>query len=182
MEFRKGVQMNPSTQKMLRAMLGGVTLVIVGFWLGQGRVESDPWRTFSETVVHASTASTGNHFALATGLIEEDAEGVFVLDYESGVLKCAVLNHRTGKFAAMFETNVTKELGTAKNAKYQMVTGRVNFNRMSAAGPGMSVVYVLNAANGEMAAYGIPWQREASATGRPQVGTLKAIDGMRVRR
>ena len=173
--------MNSSTRSVLGGLLSGAILVAVGVLLGRGW-QADSMASFAETVVHASTATSGNHFAMATGLIDEDAEGVFVLDYETGILKCAVLNHRTGKFAAMFETNVTKQLGPAKNAKYQMVTGRVNFNRMSAAGPGMSVVYVLNAANGEMAAYGIPWQREVSATGRPQVGTLKAIDGMRVRR
>lgn len=163
-------------------MVVGVTLVAIGFFAGQVSRSGDPFAEFSETVLHASTASAGNQFAMATGLIEEDSEGIFVLDYESGLLKCAVLNHRTGKFAALFEADVTRELGPAKNAKYQMVTGTVNFNRMAAAGPGMSVVYVLNSGNGEMAAYGIPWQRELSASGRPQVGVLKAIDGMQVRK
>lgn len=169
-------------------MLCGACLLGVGVLLGshfKGELNGSAQAAiddFNETLLHASTASTGDHFSLATGLIDQDAEGVFVLDYVTGILKCAVLNHRTGKFAALFTTNVTKDLGASKNAKYQMVTGLVNFNRGSSfIRPGMSVVYVLDSNSGKMAAYGIPWQRDAAQTGRPQLGMLKTIDGMQVR-
>ena len=168
-------------------MLTGAGLLGVGLVLGMnlGRptsFEETQIADFKQTLLHASSASTGDHFSLATGAVDRDAEGVFVLDYVTGVLKCAVLNHRTGKFAALFSTNVTKDLGPSKNAKYQMVTGLVNFNRgASPIRPGLSVVYVLDANSGKLAAYGIPWQRDAAATGRLQLGMLQTIDGMQAR-
>ena len=168
-------------------MLCGAGLVGLGVLLGStskqtGSDAKSALADFNQTLLHASTASTGDHFSLATGEIDQDAEGVFVLDYLTGVLKCAVLNHRTGKFAALFTTNVTKDKKKKKNPKYQMVTGLVNFNRgASQVRPGMSVVYVLDANSGKLAAYGIPWQRDAAATGRPQLGMLVTIDGMQVR-
>ena len=169
-------------------MLCGAGLVLVGAfigarWNGPTAAEGGELASFNETLLHASSAANGENFSLATGPIDGDAEGVFVLDHATGVLKCAVLNHRTGKFAALFSTNVNKDIGAAKNPNYQMVTGQVNFVRGSAPAirPGLSVVYVLNTANGQMVAYGIPWRREAASTGRPQLGMLQTIDGMIVR-
>lgn len=170
-------------------MVSGGCLVGMGMLLGAGLMNhrgateaTTALASFNETLLHASSASPGENFALATGAVDEDAEGVFVLDYLTGILKCAVLNHRTGKFAALFTTNVTKDLGASKNPKYQMVTGLVNFNRgATPMRPGMSVVYVLDSSSGRMAAYGIPWRRDAAATGRPQLGMLQTIDGLLTR-
>lgn len=177
--------MNWLDSKIARMMCGGVLLcmgTLLGDWLS-GSGEPTELTRFNETLVHASSASNGTSFSIATGAIDDDAEGVFVLDHETGELKCAVLNHRSGKFAALFSTNVTKEFGAAKNPEYQLVTGLVNFRRSvtPSVRRAMSVVYVLNSATGQMVAYGIPWHREAATTGRKQIGTLQTIDGMLVR-
>ena len=168
-------------------LLGGV-LVGTGFVAGRSS-SVDPhglltgFPSVPGHVLHASSASSGEHFSMATGAIDEDAEGVFVLDHLTGVLKCAVLNHRTGKFSALFQRNVSPDLGgLSKNAKYQMVTGLMNFQRgASIVRPGLSVVYVLDATSGRMMAYGIPWQREAATTGRPQLASLLPIDVLQAR-
>jgi hypothetical protein len=171
-------------------MLLGGTLVALGFlagvWVGDRDRPESAWSSrfpgLAEQVLEASTATSGENFALATGAIDQDAEGVFVLDFLTGTLKCAVLNHRSAKFAALFQTNVAQDLGIAKNGKYLMVTGLVNFVRgANLYRPSLSVVYVLETNTGNMVAYGIPWQREAAATVRPQIGTLIPIDAMKVR-
>lgn len=177
--------MNGYRQK-IAWMLCGACLLVVGVGVGVHLRPLDStqarFQDFNETLLHASAAANGEKFSMATGAIDQDAEGIFVLDHVTGILKCAVLNRRTGKFAALFTTNVTKDLGAAKNPQYQMVTGLVNFNRgISPVRPGLSVVYVLDTNSGGMVAYGIPWQREAAATGRPQLGMLQTIDGMLVR-
>jgi hypothetical protein len=90
-----------------------------------------------------------------------------------------VLNFRTGKFNAVFRTNVIQTLGIdeAKRPKYLMTTGMINFPRgATAARPGNSIVYVMDTSTGNYAAWGIPWRREIAATGRPQADALLLLD------
>lgn len=181
------------SSQTIKASLLGAALMFVGVVLGcflMGTIRGDvsaashlaAFAGFEETLLHASSATSGDQFAMATGAIDDESEGIFVLDYVTGVLKCAVLNQRTGKFAALFTANVTSELGASKNPKYEMVAGLVNFTRgTTPRRPGLSVVYVLDATTGKLIAYSIPWKREAAATGRPQIGELQPIDGMQIR-
>ena len=170
-------------------LLGGLLVgagVALGLWAGRGGGHANDWLDrfpdLPGKVLHASSATSGDSFAIATGPIDQDAEGVFVVDFLTGNLQCSVLNKRTAKFSALFRTNVARDLGVSKNAKYQIVTGSVNFSHgASIVRPGMSVVYVLDTSSGKMIAYGIPWQREAATTGRPQIGSLLPIDALRVR-
>jgi hypothetical protein len=133
----------------------------------------------AERRLHASTAAMGESFAMATGSIDSDVEGLFLLDFVTGELQCIVLNYRSGKFNAIFRANVQADLGVdpAKRPKYLMTTGTINFPRgASAARPGNSVVYVMDTASGNFCAYAIPWRRELAATARPQAGGLMLMD------
>jgi len=178
------------------ALVGG-SLVAIGVLLGsqlpnvganhelsgtRSSVHDDLFGNFQRTLLHASSASTDNSYALATGPIDEEAEGVFVMDFQTGVLHCAVLNHRSGKFGALFHANVAKDFGPSKNSKYQLVTGLMEFRgSASTKRMGQSVAYVLDSASGKIRAYAVPWRREAAATGMPQIGLLRAIDELDVR-
>ena len=176
-------------------MLAGGFLVALGLAIGLWSTGSDrgPWEVrfpgLKEKVLHASSATAGDSFAMATGVIDKDAEGVFVLDFYTGTLQCSVLNRRSGKFTALFKANVARDLGIAsggthtKNAAYQMVTGFVDFEQAGGSPywPGRSAVYVLDAGSGRMVAYGIPWQRGTSNSGRVQMGLLRPIDVLQVR-
>jgi hypothetical protein len=171
-------------RQMVFPMLAGGLLVgggvLMGMWLARGTGSGATWPP--EQLLHASTAATGESFAVATGVIDADAEGVFVLDFLTGELQCAVLNHRTGKFSALFKANAARDLGVTKNPGFLMVTGQVNFQRGGGmAQPALSAVYVLDTNSGKMIAYGIPWRRELVATGRPQIDTLVPIDFLQVR-
>jgi hypothetical protein len=134
--------------------------------------------------LHASGAAASESFAIASGAIDEDVEGVYMLDFLTGDLQCSVLNFRTGRFGAVFRANVLQALGSdpVKHPKFLMVSGAINFPRgASAARPGNSVIYVLDTTTGNFAAYGIPWRREIAATGRVQSGALILLDVGRAR-
>lgn len=129
--------------------------------------------------LHAASADSGESFAVATGAIDQDAEGLFLLDYETGELQCVVLNYRFGRFNAIYRTNVIADLGmeNSKRPEYIMVTGMINFQRgVGAARPSQSAVYVVDGNTGNYVAYAVPWIREANQVGRPQMGGLVRLD------
>ena len=139
-----------------------------------------------QTALHAEASQAGETLAVATGLIDEDVEGLFVLDFVTGDLRCMVMGYRTGVFNGLFETNVLKDLGVDPNNKrpsYLMVAGLSNFaGRTTGASPAMSVVYVVDANTGRFAAYSLPWRTELARSGRPQQGPLVLLQVENARR
>lgn len=136
------------------------------------------------SLLQAASASGADNFAIATGPVDDDVEGLFVLDFMTGELQCVVLNYRTGRFGGLFRANVMQDLGSdaAKKPKFVMVAGQINFPRGAAAArPGNSVVYVLDTASGAFGAYGLPWRRELAATGRGQMAPMILLDVGRAR-
>ncbi len=157
-----------------------------GFWIRGHRTLDDSSgvelplnQLLAARELHAATAVTGDTFAMATGLIDDGVEGLYLLDFVTGDLQCYVLNWRTSRFAAVFRANVVQALGIdpAKSPKYLLTTGLVNFPRGATAGrPGNSVAYVMDTTTGNFAAYGLSWRRELAATGRPQANALILLD------
>lgn len=152
--------------------------LLVGFALGQQR--SSP--TFPIPLAASSSDSTDS-MAMATGPISDDAEGVFFLDFNTGDLQCLVYYPRSNRFGAHYYANVRAQLGSAgKNSKYLMTTGAIA-HRASTGGarPGNSLVYVTDVTTGLFAAYAVPWDRNAEATGRHQAAPLVLIQGGPIR-
>jgi len=109
---------------------------------------------------HAVATHGQEGFALATGLLDANVEGVYFLDCLTGVLRGAALNVYNGQFTASFETNVLTDMGleAAKNPKFLLVTGLANLRRgPTQFQPGESVVYVAEVNSGTLAAYGVRW-------------------------
>ena len=116
----------------------------IGRWVGGSRLACpcSPWVTgparcsssgtleWPETKLHAAAAVQNEAYAMATGPIDEDVEGVFILNVLTGDLQCSVMSIRTGRFAGLFRTNVIKDLGLdpAKRPSYLMTTGQVQFS------------------------------------------------------
>jgi hypothetical protein len=153
------------------ALIGGAVT-----WLLVGPTEL----VLPETALHATATHGGDTLAVATGPVDDEMEGLFVLDYVTGELQCTVLNYRSATFNAIFKTNVLKDLGvdaTRKRPQYLMVTGQSRFPR---AGPGgrlaLTVVYVVDENTGNFAAYGLPWLPEMARAGRPQTGAMIPLD------
>ncbi|MCC7084671.1 MAG: hypothetical protein IT427_06660 [Pirellulales bacterium] len=112
--------------------------------------------------LHAVATHGADGFALATGLIDANIEGVYFLDYLTGDLKGAVLNLNNGQFTTFYEYNVLRDLQVegGKAPKFLMVTGlgelRLRANQFQ---PGESIIYVMEATSGTLAAYAVPWNR-----------------------
>ena len=132
--------------------------------------------TVPPTLLHASASHSGDSMALATGPIDSDAEGLFILDYLTGDLQCFVINPRTGQWGGMFKYNVIQDLGVEQGKKpnFAMVTGHADFQRgaATAATPALCAVYVADANTGNFAAYGLMWNRTMARSAALQTGTL----------
>ena len=122
-------------------------------------------------------------FSIATGPSADDAEGLFVLDHNSGLLQCTVIYPRIGQFRAKFTTNVAEPWGpAAKGGSYIMVTGRVRFPQSEQSSSSSTVVYVMDTATGNYACYGIPFDQTAVPKNRPQQGLMVLIGQVRLTR
>src|SRR5437016_2703648 len=75
--------------------------------------------------LHAVATDHVDNFAIATGLVDDELEAIFFLDFLTGSLKCAVLSTSTGRFTNAFETSVLDDLGVKanQNPKFMIVTG-----------------------------------------------------------
>ena len=102
-------------------------------------------------------------------------EGLFILDFVTGELACAVLNSRTTKLGGVFKTNIIKDLGIeeAKKPAYLMTTGAATFvGRTGNSQPARCIVYVCDQNTGNFGAYSLAWNRTAAQKGVMQSGML----------
>lgn len=127
-------------------------------------------------MVNATATQSHDNFVVATGMVGKGLEAVFFLDFLTGDLKATVVDERRGGFNAFYEYNIAADfnLGTVKNPKYLMVTGLALDARGRGAGSqlGQSIVYIVEATSGQVAAYGLPWSPSHAASGKPQRGTF----------
>ncbi len=134
---------------------------------------------FAELKLKASTAMGSETFAIATGIVDEEGEGVFFLDYITGDLNCFVMNPRIGKFSGWFTTNVSETLTPAKGKKPAYVISTGGWNPKGATSnfrPAGCVVYVADANSGQFAAYSFPWVRGTSSTLAKQASKMVLLD------
>ncbi|QDT10025.1 hypothetical protein [Stieleria marina] len=123
--------------------------------------------------IDASAALSSDKFSMATGSVGESGEGLFVLDHNSGLLQCAVMYPRLAQFMALYTVNVSEALATGgKGGKYIMATGALDFPTTSARPAAPLVVYVLDTSTGNYACYGVPFNRAAVNSGKPQQGMM----------
>lgn len=130
-------------------------------WLGLGvaigLVVGGLW---PQAPLHAVATDRQENFAICTGLIDEEVEALYFLDFLTGDLKGAVLNTNTGTFNAFFSHNVLNDLqiDISKEPKYLIVTGMGRMRRTAGrAQPGNGIVYVAELTSGNVAAYAVPW-------------------------
>lgn len=117
--------------------------------------------------LNATATSSTEKFVMATGAVEAGIEGVFILDTLSGDLQCTAFNSRAGAFNAMFRRNILKDLkvGAEKRPDFLMVTGMVPLKGYRGV---TCVAYVVEGNTGNFAAYAVPWNRGAYASGAAQ--------------
>jgi hypothetical protein len=133
----------------------------------------------SELPLSASGTAVVERFAVATGPVDDQVEGLFILDSLTGELQCLVMNVRNAKFGGKFRTNVMQDLGIVprQDAQFALVTGQADFARAGRVSRvGSSVAYVVDPTTGTYAAYALRWRPEVAAAGREQAGTLEVLD------
>lgn len=123
----------------------------------------------SELKLKAMASHGNDNFAIATGPVDEDAEGLYTLDFLTGDLNCFVLNVKGGQ-PSRFTANVyTPPAGFAakknKKGSFLMATGQINSPGSPAGRMANSVCYVVDSASGEVIALGFPWNKAQTNTG-----------------
>jgi len=133
-------------------------------------------------LLRASATHGSSNFAVATGQVSDEAEGVFFLDFLTGELTCWVYYPRIQAFNAKFTANVSAALPAGgQNPQYLMVTGNISGVRGTGnARPGGCLVYVVEPTTGTFVAYAIPWNRAVENTAAPQAGALVPAGGGQV--
>ena len=128
---------NGNEREKIRAMtwwmlalgfLVGISLgigMLVGALIVVGKGASSGGSLFGpETLLNATATESSDSMAIATGFIDEDVEGLFVLDFITGNLQVFVINPRSGQLGGMYAHNVAAVLGAQKAPKYLLVTGQ----------------------------------------------------------
>lgn len=184
-------QSTPRHPNGLRSVIMGLGLGIavsmlcgLAYWMGSAGRERPEFAVQPQFVpLAAATADSTDTLAMATGLVSEDAEGVFFLDFNTGDLQCMVFYPRNGAFGAHYFANVRAQLGaTGKNSKYLIGTGTIVPRSFTVgARPGGCLVYVTDVTTGMFAAYAIPWDRTMEAAGRAQGGPMVYVGGGQIR-
>ena len=157
-------------------------LLLVGLVAGVG---SFVGTRFAEQVVpslpmelQAATSANNDSLSMSTGSITAEVEGLWLLDHETGKLQCWVLSPRTGAVAAIFTTNVAKDLdGSKGKPELLMTTGNFFFTggRVGNLTPAQSICYVANTTSGVVAGYSVNVNRTQIQRGAQQAGELRKV-------
>lgn len=137
--------------------------------------------------LEAGTSSVGKNISMATGQIDGDVEGVFVLDHLTGQLTCFVVNPRglgSGVLLGQFQANVAADLGLVqgKEPDYVLSVGGVNPLRGTGASkPALSVVYVADGNSGNVVGYSLQWNQSAARANTAQRGVLFKVMAAKAR-
>jgi hypothetical protein len=128
--------------------------------------------------LHASATHGIDKFAIATGLVDNNVEALYFLDFLTGDLRAAVFNPRLGQFMSFYTRNIAGDFqNSGRNSGYLLVTGSVNMPRQANKFQfAQSIVYVAEASTGVVAAYTIPWNSSLQAAEKPQWGAFQLLD------
>lgn len=127
----------------------------------------------------AASAARGKSISMATGSVDGNVEGLFILDHLSGDLQCWLLNSRTGAVGGIYRANVVNDLQVDKTgeSEFLMVTGGFVYNGGNRGNlvPGQSVVYVADVNTGDVVGYALMYNRQGIQRGVMQNGPLQLV-------
>jgi len=105
------------------------SLIFVGLVSGVGAYVGTQFSTtkggLSAIELHAATASSNDSLSMATGLITQEVEGLWLLDHKSGQLQCWVMSPKTGNVAGIFSSNIANDLDGSKGTPELVMTSGV---------------------------------------------------------
>lgn len=134
---------------------------------------------FSELKLKAMASHGAETFAIATGPVDGQVEGLFTLDYLTGDLQCFVINPRTGKLGGWFKTNIAKHLPveSGKKPTYLIATGALSARGGNYSGvkPAGCICWVVDANSGVFAGYTFGWEEAKVSVGTPQAQEMVMV-------
>src|SRR5262245_20727960 len=173
---------------MLGLTIGGaVTLgVLLGqrSFLGRHSASVSAIPGLQDLQLKAMASHGSDTFAIATGAVDDDVEGLYTLDFLTGDLQCFVINPRNGQFGGWFKANVANVLSVEKGKKpsYLITTGNINVaGGYGGQRPAASLCYVVDANTGEVAAFSFPWAKAATSAGVPQATEMRLVGKWKAR-
>ena len=170
-----GIVCCPGLMKLalgLAALISVVSIAAAGYFAG--RIHNPTTSPgFDLPILKANSAVTSDKFSIATGVMSEEADGLFLLDHNSGLLQCSIIYPRVGRFLGQYQININEAIGgNGKGGQYMMITGRADFPRASNRPAASTVVYVIDTSTGNYACYGVPFDRVSMNANRPQRGAM----------
>ncbi len=151
----------------------------IGVWAGTSLASKQFNQQPSPTALRAATAARSNSLSMATGLIDGNVEGLYILDHLSGNLQCWLMNSRTGAIGGVYKANVASALASDKGGEpdYVMTTGSFNWTGGNVQNQqvGQSIVYVADANNGKVVGYSLSYNRTLIQRGEVQGGNLMPV-------
>lgn len=151
-------------------------LLVVG--MAVGAAVAAGWHGLSSMPrAHAVATHGSDNFAIATGMVEDDVEALYFLDYLTGELRGTIISRRNAAFTGFFTYNVMQDFdGVGDPPRFLMVTGMANIPRgRGNTQIGKSLVYIAEATTGQVAAYVMPFNSTLWASGAPQQGTFLLV-------
>jgi hypothetical protein len=160
--------------------------LVVGLALGGGmtvgvlleRQTASGIQSLDSLKLKAMASHGSDTFAIATGPIDDEVEGLFTLDFLTGELQCFVVNSRAAAPGGWFKTNIAKDMSIEKGKKpnFLIATGQYTVRgSYGNARPAASLVYVADANTGEVAVYTFPWNKAAASAAAVQASEMRLV-------
>lgn len=152
-----------------------------GYWLGFSQnAERQLLMNELSSVLHADSAAGGKTVSTATGRLDENTECLFVLDHQTGILSCLIINPRNALTGGVYIANVATQMNLDKlgDLDFVMVTGYNAFGLGGRTGnlrPASCVCYVVEGNSGRAIAYSLAYDRTVLAQGNVQQGALEVV-------
>jgi hypothetical protein len=161
-----------------RSVLWPAAALLVGLAIGSMMPHSP---------LHGMATDSNDAFIIATGPLDQEVEGLYLLDCLTGNLMVTVPTRVGNGFAGGFRYNILADfqVNPAQKPRFLMVTGGINLALGTGAGtqafPANALVYIAEITTGRAVVYGTFWDRNAWRAGRPVNMVLRPLANMPIR-
>lgn len=192
-------QQNPSRHTLwslsiVMLSLGVAIGTLAAVWvLGPARMDVDSrvadFLDLPPNAIHASATHGIDNFAVATGLLDDQTEAIYFLDFVTGELKGAGISRQSNKFTSLYRRKILQDFkglergDDAKNPRFLLVTGIGSLQQRGSRGRlAKSLIYVVEVNSGQAVVYAAPETKSTRATGTPSAHDLIPIDKLSLRK
>lgn len=173
--------------------LGIAIGTVTGVWVtDRSTNELDPAVSDFFGIPAGEVNATATHgiekFAIATGMLDDQTEAIFFLDYLTAELKGAAISRQTSKFSSLYRRKILQDFNTGedaesfKNPRFMMVTGLAQVQqRGGRSRVGRALIYVVEVNSGKAVAYAVPDARSSRVTGSATPSDLIKVDTLSLR-